>query len=199
MLFRIAAAFVLLALARPAEAFESAYQDLNLDKNCKAYGPADENDDSVSLKCNGYKKYPVWFSEGDLRQSIFYGHVGKWFEAGAFKSFGSFNHYGGTIEWLVDKGVAVAAVTRFFVENSEDSAPAKQGQVLVISKVGQKGVGEACVIGYVDARANKDPNALARKVAGDVAKTFKCRSDEPVYHGVQGPTAGPPSRTFGNG
>ena len=51
---------------------------------------------------------------------------------------------------------------------------------------------------YVDARANKEPNALAREVAAKVVKGFKCRIDEPVYHGVEGPTAGPPSRTFGN-
>ena len=183
-------------LAPPAAAFESVYQTLNLDKDCKAYGPSDENGDSVSLKCKGYKTYPVWFSEGDLRQSIFFGHVGDWFEAGAFESFGTFNHFGGRFEWLVEKGRAIAVITRFFVENSEDSAPAKQGQVLVVSKVGQKSAGEACVIGYVDARANKDPNVLARKVAAEHVKSFACRKDEPQFYGIKGPTAGDPMRSY---
>ena len=193
---RLFIAAALIMLASPSRAFESVYQDLKLDKDCKAYGEADENGELGSWKCKGFKDYPVWFSEGDLRQSIFFGHVGKWFEAGAFESFGSFNHFGGRFEWLVEKGRAVAVITRFFVENSEDSAPDKQGQVLVISKVGQKGVGEACVIGYVDARANTDPNALARKLAAEHVKSFACRKDEPQYYGIKGPTAGDPMRSY---
>lgn len=102
------------------------------------------------------------------------------------------------MEWIVENGVPYAAISRFFIQNTEEDIAKYEGQTLVISKVGQLGVGEACVAAYVDARANKEPNELARKVAADIVKGFKCRVDEPVYHGVEGPTAGPPSRTFGN-
>jgi hypothetical protein len=184
-----------LALPAPAGAFESVYQDLNLDKDCKLLG-SEETSESASWQCKGYKEYPVWFSEGDLRQSIFYGHVGDWYQKGAFESFGPFNHFSGRIEWLVKNGAAMAAITRFFVENSEEPNDAKRGQILVISKVGQPGTGEACVIGYVDARADPEPNVLARRVAEENVTSFVCRKDEPVYHGVRGEFAADPNRYF---
>jgi hypothetical protein len=189
-----AAVALLLSLA-PAKA-ESVYTSPNLDTDCTLLEKSD--DDGGSWKCKGYKDYSVWFSEGDARQSIFFGHLGEWYKQTAWESFGPFNHYGGTVEWLIEDGRPYAAISRFFIQNFEEDIAKNEGQTLVISKVGQPGVGEACVTAYVDARANKEPNALAREVAAKVVKGFKCRIDEPVYHGAEGPTAGPPSRTFGN-
>lgn len=191
----LAAALYIMATSS-AQGVESAYTRVNLDTDCTLLERSD--DGGGSWKCKGYKDYPIWFSEGDARQSIFYGHVGDWYKETAWESFGPFNHYGGTVEWLIENGKPFAAIARFFIQNVEEDIAKNEGQTLVISKVGQPGVGEACVAAYVDARANKEPNALARKVAGEVVKAFKCRVDVPVYHGVEGPTAGPPSRTFGN-
>jgi hypothetical protein len=148
---------------------ESVYTSPNLDTDCAV---VETNEVGGTWKCKGFKDYPVWFSEGDARQSVFIGHVGDWYQKGAWESFGQFNHYGGTVEWVLENGAPFAAVTRFFVQNSEDTPSKNEGQVLVISKVGQPGAGEACVIGYV------------------------CRRDEPVYHGIKGPTAGEPYRDF---
>ncbi len=188
----LSAAF--LALSLTSLRAESVYTSPNLDTECTV---VETNEVGGTWKCTGIKEYPVWFSEGDGRQSIFIGHVGDWYQKGAWESFGQFNHYGGTIEWVLESGAPVAAITRFFVQNSEDPPSKDEGQVLVISKVGQPGAGEACVVGYVDARANTEPNALARKVAADFVKSFVCRWDEPVYHGIKGPTAGEPQRSFG--
>jgi hypothetical protein len=187
-------AAVLIALAAPAAAFESVYQTINLDTDCTDVEKSD--DDGGTWKCKGIKDYPVWFSEGDARQSVFFGHVGDWFKKRAWESFGPFNYYSETIEWLTDKGTPVAAITRFFIQNSDENTDETKGQVLVVSKVGQPGAGEACVVGYVDARANKEPNVLARQVAEKLVTSFKCRVDEPVYHGVRGPYAADPSRNF---
>ena len=184
------------AVASPCYAVESVYSRLNLDTDCTLLENSD--DGGGSWKCKGYMDYPIWFSEGDARQSIFYGHLGEWHKETAWESFGPFNHYGGTVEWLIEDGKPFATISRFFIQNFEEDIAKNEGQTLVISKVGQPGVGEACVIAYVDARANKDPNALARTVAAEVVNGFKCRADTPVYHGVEGPTAGPASRTFGN-
>ena len=186
-----AAAFSLSAAFAQAE---SAYTSPDLDKDC-AIMETDEV--GGTWKCKGFKDYPVWFSEGDARQSIFLGHVGDWYQKGAWESFGQFNHYGGTLEWVLENGAPVAAITRFFVQNSEDPPSKDKGQVLVVSKVGQPGAGEACVVGYVDARANPEPNALARKVAAEKVKGFRCRVDMPEYHGAKGPAAGEPNRDFG--
>jgi hypothetical protein len=193
-IMRLIFAAAVLICAQSVSSAESVYTSADLDKDC-AIMEIDEV--GGTWKCKGFGEYPVWFSEGDARQSIFLGHVGSWYRKGAWESFGQFNHYGGTVEWVLESGAPVAAITRFFVQNSEDPPSKDQGQVLVISKVGQPGAGEACVVGYVDARANKDPNVLAREVAAEFVKSFVCRKDEPIYHGVKGPTAGEPSRSFG--
>jgi hypothetical protein len=183
-----------LALSLAAVRAESVYTSPDLDKDCTL---VETNEAGGTWKCKGFGEYPVWFSEGDARQSIFLGHVGDWYQKGAWESFGQFNHYGGTVEWVLENGAPFAAITRFFVQNSEDPPSKDEGQVLVISKVGQPGAGEACVVGYVDARANPEPNVLARKVAAEMVKGFKCRADAPAYHGVKGPTAGAPQSDFG--
>ena len=190
-LFATAAAFT---FSMTFAAAESVYTSPDLDRDCTV---VETNEVGGTWRCKGFKDYPVWFSEGDARQSVFLGHVGDWYQKGAWESFGQFNHYGGTVEWVLKDGAPVAAITRFFVQNSEDPPSRDEGQVLVVSKVGQPGRGEACVVGYVDARANKEPNVLARQVASEFVQSFACRVDEPVYHGVKGETAGEPSRSFG--
>ncbi len=166
--------FIMLALALsiPAAGAESVYTKLDIDK-CKIL---EAENDSVRSVCDGWGGYPVEFSEGDLRQSLFFGYLGDWAKKAHFESFGPFNHMGGTVEWIVEGKIANAAIMRFFIENSNPETgeidEKSRGQVLVVYKVGQKGKGEACTVGYVDARANTNPNELARKVAKDEAKRF---------------------------
>ncbi len=174
---------------------ESVYTKLELDA-CPAVEKLEEGG---VWRCNGWGGYPVEFSEGDLRQSLFFGHLGAWSKKGHWESFGPFNHIGGTVEWIVEGKVAKAAITRFIIENSNANGEvdrASRGEVLVIFKVGQKGEGEACTVGYVDARANAEPNVLARKVAATEVPDFACRFNEPQWHGIKGPTAGDPYRSF---
>ena len=42
---------------------------------------------------------------------------------------------------------------------------------------------EVCPLAYVDARASKDPNGLARATADRLALAFDCRSDKPIVVG----------------
>jgi hypothetical protein len=42
-------------------------------------------------------------------------------------------------------------------------------------------------VGYVDARANPDANALARKLADERARSFKCVVDKPDFVGNRPP------------
>lgn len=183
------AAIALLFSAMPASA-ESVYTKLDLNA-CKAI---EENDMGGTWICDGWDGYPVEFSEGDLRQSLFFGHLGDWAQKRHWESFGPFNHIAGTVEWIVDGKIAKAAITRFIIENSNPDTgevdKASQGQVLVVFKVGQEGEGEACAVGYIDARANPNPNELAREVAASETAGFQCRVDEPQWYGTKGPTAG---------
>jgi hypothetical protein len=54
------------------------------------------------------------------------------------------------------------------------------GRVLVVTRLGPGGV---CHVGYVDARANPDANALARKIADESARTFKCGKQKRIVLG----------------
>lgn len=179
---RILSALALLAMVQAATAADSAYTKTDVDRDCREI-ESDEN--GVTLFCRGYVGHDIHFAEGDLRQSIFYGHVGPWFEKGAFETFAGFNHAGETTEWRIDRGVPFATIRRWFVSTGTDDEgePLPQAQVLVISRVAQKADGEACVVGYVEATANSDANAVARKVADAEARDFACRYAEAAWHG----------------
>ena len=194
MKFVIAA--IATVLATTPSLAESVYTKLDIEK-CKVL---EEEGDSIRAVCDGWGGYPVEFAEGDLRQSLFFGHMGDWAKKSHFESFGPFNQMGGTAEWIVEGKVAKSAIMRFFIENPNPATgeidKAFQGQVLVVYKVGQKGEGEACMVGFVDARANPNPNELARKVAAEEVKDFACRLNEPQWHGIKGPLVGEPMRVF---
>ena len=185
---RLMPAILMLACAAPALAAESSYTKVNFDVDCREQ-ESDEN--GGSWICKGYGDYGIRFAEGDLRQSAFYGELGPWYEKGAFETFSGFNHAGDTIEWRMRAGIPVATIRRWFVApgTKDNGDPLPEVQVLVISKVGQRGVGDACVVGYVEATANKNANEIARKVADEDAHDFACRYAEPMWYGARRNTA----------
>jgi hypothetical protein len=63
-----------------------------------------------------------------------------------------------------------------------------RGQVLVITRLDPGGV---CHVGYVDGRANQDANVLARTVADERARAFRCGKDAPDSYGKTGPGFSP--------
>jgi hypothetical protein len=183
----------------PALANDSAYSDLDTD-HCTSLLPEDTEGGGISLRCKGFKDYAVYFKEGDLRQSILFGPASEAYIADVFESFEPFNNATPKIEWrLGADGKPVAAILRWFLENIDpvtyEPSPKLKGQVLVVSKVADDN-GEGCVVGYVDARANPEPNTLAREVADTMAKDFACGRDIAGYHGIRGPTAAEPTHVF---
>lgn len=180
-------------------AVSSSYTKLDIRKGCEQ---TSSNEVGGSYLCAGFADYPVHFAEGDLRQSVFFGHVGGWHAERAWESFGQFNYVNETIEWRLKDGKPFATILRWFVENinPDTGAPddAHRGQVLVVSRVAQPDDGDGCVVGYVDALANGDANTLARQVADTLAEGFACRTDEPQFHGARGPLSGDPTRVFGD-
>ncbi|OCW59084.1 hypothetical protein AWJ14_04295 [Hoeflea olei] len=139
-------------------------------------------------KCEGYRDYPVYFKEGDLRASVFFGHVAQVLIEDGFESFGPFNSTGKKIEWrLDDSGKPIAAILRYFVSDPETAA--NGGQVLVVSRVAQADDGLSCVVGYVDARSNDNANELARRVADQDAADFACGYTEAAWYGERGALA----------
>jgi hypothetical protein len=85
------------------------------------------------------------------------------------------------VEWrFVRRGerqIPFATIVRFHT-----SLERRRGDVLVVSKVTAY---ETCHVAYVDALANEDAIALARRVADSKARGFDCRN-EPQTEGATG-------------
>ena len=189
-------ACTLVALALPVQAGQitSAYTKLDFRKTCKILEQTDEGG-SVSMLCQGYQDYPVHFAEGDLRHSVQFGYVDTG-ENRIWQSFTQWNRVSDTIEWRLRDGVPVAAILRWFIENTDDAGsadPNRVGQVLVVSRVGQEAGRQACVVAYVDALANRNANQLARDLADSLAAEFTCGTDRAEFHGTRGRLSGDPS------
>lgn len=170
------------AFALAAEDFSSAYTTLELDA-CRQepLNPDDELQGGVWW-CAGYDAIPVRVAEGDLRFLISYG-IDAANEMAAGQTLPSFNTIGETLEWRLapeapDLLAPFATILRFFTESGEGET----GQILVITKLG--GSGQICHVGYVDALANPNANALARQVADETAAAFDCNSDTPVQYAL---------------
>ncbi|MDB5556059.1 MAG: conserved hypothetical signal peptide protein [Rhizobium sp.] len=194
--FAIACMMVLATGSAAAATGQSVYTDLKLEQ-CKSLiepDPDEPGGDFMSSICPGLGDYQVLFKEGDLRQSVHFGFLKKSIVDKAFESFGPFNHMNPKIEWRIGSGgKPIAAIQRFIVGDSPS-----QGQILVISRVGQPGDEEGCPVGYVDALASKDANNLARAVADGLAVHFRCGEDKPDYHGAKGDKAAEPMNYHGN-
>jgi hypothetical protein len=185
------AAAAMLAATAASAANDSAYTDRDLDR-CETIAETDEGP-SITMKCAGYRENPVYFKEGDLRQSQSYGPIDKAYLEEAFESFGPFNHSNARIEWrLSADATPFATIVRWFVSDPETTGAddARYGQVLVISTIATEEDPTSCVVGYVDALSNKNANEIARKVADDEAQGFACGVNEPGWHGERQALAG---------
>lgn len=193
-------ALILLGLSTPIQAASSVYTSAATDKGCanvRTPTPEDVDMGNVSLKCSGYQDYPFYFNAYDNRESTYFGHLSKEILDGAGETFETFNHTADKIEWrLDDKGVPRATILRYTIQNlnPETSEPDKahEGQVLVISRVGQPDDKTGCVTAYIDALENKDAAKLARKLADEQAADFPCGKEKPAFHGKVGSKAGYP-------
>jgi hypothetical protein len=170
--------------------YESFYTKLNLDQDCIFKKPANEEEAGMGSSgiCRVKNAPVIYFMEGDLRQSLGFGAPKE------YQSFGQFNHMNATIEWRIAQDRPYAAIVRFFIENSNTKTgmvdKASEGQVLVIHRVAENLEDETCIVGLVDAKANRNANVLARKVADELASSFECATDRPKYHGKRGRFAG---------
>jgi len=166
---------------------------LDMETGCVAGGVSTER---LHQSCHGLGGYGVALASEEGRVSLFFGHLGPWYLEGAWESFDAENAASAIVEWRLVDGEPFAAIQRWRVFHAGHD-PEQTGEVLVISKVGQPGIGEACVTAYVDAKANEDALDIARDIADNQAARFQCRVNAPVYHGIEGLLSGFPVRTFG--
>ena len=168
-----------------AQTVASAYTTLNLDK-CR-HKPGKEEEDYGEWRCQGFGGIAVHVTAGDQRTYVSYGRNAA-NEPAARQTLAAFNGEGGTIEWRAVRGAdgklkPYATIMRWSVTKSSEDPPVR-GQVLVVTRLAP---GAVCHVGYVDARANADANALAQKIADETARNFRCGIDKPVVLGIEGP------------
>jgi hypothetical protein len=185
-----------LAAVSPAlsQSIEHAYTRIDL-KACK-HTPGRIAEDYGSWLCKGYAGIPIYISGGDQRSFVSYGRNAKR-EIANRESLMSFNGHGDVVEWRIEtlpggKKRPFAAIMRWSttVQKEEPNPDGEivRGQVLVITRLDPGGV---CHVGYVDGRANPNANELARKIADEKARAFRCGKDAPDSHGKTGPGYSP--------
>lgn len=189
-----------------ASATESVYSKLDFDQGCVWSKAASEEEAQMGGEaiCKGFQGYSVHFAEGDIRQFTAYGPVDD--PRDFSNGFSEWNSVHTVIEWRLEGNRPFATIHRWYIDNIDPDTgsadPARRGQVLTISTVAdplaEAGYRNSCPVGYVDARANKDANILARQVADSIGRNFLCGRDRPKFYGVRGPDSGNPNDLEGN-
>lgn len=179
----VLAGALLAVCAEPAAAQTVEYAYTQFDAGKCRHTRGRDVEDYGSWLCPGYEGIPVRLSAGDQRMYVSFGrNAAK--EIAAGETFPGFNSvYKGTIEWRLERKPdgthrPFASILRWHVMTPEDAERAdgkSTGQTLVITRLGPGGV---CHVGYVDGRM-KNANELARKIADEQARKFKCGKDNP--------------------
>src|SRR5438270_2648866 len=184
-----AVAFAMLA-ASPvlAETIESVTTPFNVDK-CR-HKAGTEPEDGGEWRCAGYAGIPVVMTEGDIRVYVSYGPRASR-EPAASETLGAPNGEGTSIEWRIAReqdgrrrpfATIMRWTTRVVADDPNDDDI--RGEVLVVTRLGPGGV---CPVRYVDGRQNPDANDLARRIADQHARKFRCGKDKPIVLGDKGP------------
>jgi hypothetical protein len=191
---RILAAAAALAAspAAPARAqtIEAVTTAFDVDK-C-AHTPGREPEDDGEWRCKGYDRIPIVMTMGDARVYISFGAKALR-EPAARETLGVPNGEGKSIEWRIirergGKARAFATIMRWttavVVDDPKVENGTFRGEVLVVTRLGPGGV---CHVGYVDGRQNANALDLARQIADQHARTFRCGKDKPIVLGEKGP------------
>jgi hypothetical protein len=149
--------------------------------NCWITGPG-RVEDSPTRVCRGKATLVVLVSKGDLRETVSVGRNRDEAanEPAAQTSFGPFKQALPAIEWRIAGGNPFAIIQRWRIADS-DAKP-----LLVVTRLPP---GAVCPVAYVDAAANPNADELARQAADEIARDFKCGTDQVKAVGASGRTA----------
>lgn len=166
---------------------ESVYSKLDLKETCVIARIGESSFGSLAWICRGYKDIPVYVAVHDLKYFVSFGDMAEE-EPAVSQSLGSWSSLDTTIEWVLKDGEPIATILRWDIgmpadvagDVKADADGYYRGQVLVITQLGQ---GKTCHVGYVDARATKNANKLARDAAGLLAGIWDCTSQPKLLGG----------------
>lgn len=171
--FFLAALAACVSSSHPAQAqdWTSHYTDTSFDRCTRL----DRQNYGAEFACPGYRGYPLWIAEGDLRFYVSYGFNAR-NEKAATQTLPAFNSIGQKIEWLVDvdaqgNETPVASILRYYVSRSEAGNP--DTQILVVTKISES---NTCHVAYVDAGAEINANTIARQAAAELVPAWDCKT-----------------------
>ena len=180
----LALAPVLAALPAFGQAPESRYTEL-VGGRCKFVSTDTETNEDQVKRCPGHGGAEVETLSSHTRLFISYRFSARQRAENVVAAWSA----GKTVEWRgikAGKGFEpYAAIVRLLMKDHENGrpGPVADAQVLAVTRVDPREA-EACVIAYVDARANRDPNRLARDAADRLGPAFDCQSDKPAVVGA---------------
>jgi hypothetical protein len=150
--------------------------------NCWPIDGSKEAADNATRVCRGKATWVVLINKDAGRETVSVGHnrVEAAKEPAAQASFGPFKVALPSIEWRTAGNNPFAIIQRWRTADS-DTKP-----MLVVTKLPP---GAVCPVAYVDAAANPNADELAREAADQIARDFKCGTDQPKVLGASGRTA----------
>lgn len=187
------AAFLLVSPAhvQGAEPAVSRFTSAKLDK-CRKFDRVRiaDTEYAAAWACKGLAGHVVVVSEQDLRTTVSVGNSVKAAarEPAASQSFAPFNFTYETIEWRALAGNArpFAMIQRWNISDNDnpgkDNRPGRTA-LLVVTRLPP---GPVCHSAYVDVKANREPNILARQAADEIARSFDCAKDKVRVVGERG-------------
>jgi hypothetical protein len=156
-----------------AQLYNSSYTALKTEE-CTVIST---DDFGSTWACPGLKGMPVMVRESERRFRVSYGLTST-AERAAEQTLPPVNRLDGEIEWRVSNAEGsykpFATILKFFVKPEGDGP---EGEVLVVTRVSP---GATCNVAYVDAAANPDAEALARKTADEKATDFDCANEPEI-------------------
>ncbi len=182
----------LLTCATAGQASESSYTSI-AENRCRKFDvlKIDDSEYAVSRVCTGRAGYKVFIHEEDLRETLTVGRTLKQAaeEPAARDAFGTFNGYDHRIEWRsgADEKPYALIVGWSFADNDDpdNKGRPKSVRLLVVMRLPP---GPVCKVAYVDRAANTDADERARKAADEVARNFRCETDDVQVIGKSGPS-----------
>ena len=181
----VIAAFLLLltAAAAHSETPEARYTEL-VGRRCKLVSIDKETNEDQVKRCPGHGGAEVETLSSHTRLHISYRFSPKQVVKDVVVAWSA----GKTIEWRglkTNKGFQpYATIVRLLMKDPESDKPEADGQVLAVMRFDPREA-EACAMAFIDARANKDPNGLARSTADRLGPEFDCRSEKPRVIGAK--------------
>jgi hypothetical protein len=161
-------------------------------KDCRIIGKPSELDGSTTRVCPGKSGLVVVIAEDDLREVVSVGRnrTAAAREPAAQAWFHPFNSSAHTVEWRAADGKPFAIIQRWHIADNGDLDKSGRPTDKPMLAVTRLPPGPVCHVAYVDAQANRDANALARKAADEFARGFQCGKDEVKVIGATGVAVG---------